>query len=111
MVTFFSKKTSLKIAEIVSDMKMDTLNGFTNHLKKVSDMDYSTVIENAIDETDKRWSNSYDVISGRKFFNRLSQWTQDEFGITICAQQLIPFFEVNDVPEEVSYIIRKFVDK
>lgn len=105
------QETSSKIDEIVSEMKMDTLNGFTNHLKKVSDMDYSSVIENAIDETDKRWCNPYDAISGRNFFNRLSQWTQDEFGITICAQQLIPFFEVNDIPKEVSYIIRKFVDR
>lgn len=105
------KDVSSKIDDIVSEMKMETLNGFTNHLKKVSDMDYSSVVESAIRETDKRWNNPSDIISGRNFFNRLSRWTQDEFGITINAHQLIQLFSVNEVPNEISCLIRKFVER
>ena len=54
-----------------------------------------------IDSKDKVFRKSKDtsdIISGREFFNILSSLTEDEFGITISARQLIPYFRPNEVP-------------
>ena len=51
----------------------------------------------------------YDVISGREFFNVLSLWTQEEYGITISARQLVPYFNINDVPHEIKLVISEIM--
>lgn len=61
-----------------------------------------------IDSKDKVFRKSKDtsdIISGREFFNILSSLTEDEFGITISARQLIPYFRPNEVPNEIKEII------
>ena len=51
----------------------------------------------------------YDIISGREFFNVLSLWTQEEYGITISARQLVPYFNINDVPQEIKLVISEIM--
>ena len=51
----------------------------------------------------------YDIISGREFFNVLSLWTQEEYGITISARQLVPYFNINDVPHEIKLVISEIM--
>ena len=45
------------------------------------------------------------IISGKAFFNALSEWTYQEYGVTISARQIIPFFYVNEVPQEIKDVI------
>lgn len=52
---------------------------------------------------------TFSVISGREFFNILSLWTQVEYGITISARQLIPYFKPGEVPSEVKEVITKIM--
>ena len=104
------EKVSQKIDEIIANMKMDTLNGITNHLKKVSD-NPSSAVDDAIKELEKRWKNPLEVISGRHFFSRLSRWTQDEFDLSITGLQLIPYFTAEEVPTEIKNLISLFVER
>ena len=51
-----------------------------------------------------------DIISGREFFNILSLWTQEKFGITISARQVIPYFNAEEIDSEIRDIISRVVD-
>lgn len=98
-----------KIDEIVSDMKVDSLNGLTACIHKTADVDQTTAIENAVTELNQRWSTPYNIISGKNFFNRLSRWTQDCFDMTISARQVVPYFSPDEVPGEVARVINNIM--
>lgn len=100
---------SNKIDEIISDMKVDTLNGLTACIHKTEDVDQTIAIEHAIEELNQRWTSPYNIISGKNFFNRLSRWTQDFFNMTISARQLVPYFSPDEVPSEVARVIGKIM--
>ena len=55
-------------------------------------------------------SNLLDAIPGRAFFYEFSKWTQDKFGITITPRQLVPYFKINEVPEEIKKLIVNIMD-
>lgn len=61
------------------------------------------------EELCKRYKIPFDTLSGRDFFNVLSSWTQKEYGISISARQVIPYFKVNEVPTEISNVIMKII--
>lgn len=102
---------NLKIDEIVSDMKVDTLNGLTKIIQQSSKDDLSVILDRAMQELEIRWDSPYNIISGRNFFNRLSLWTQDSFGITISARQIVPYFSREEVPNEIVSVISNIMDK
>lgn len=101
----------LKIDEIISDMKVDTLSGLTSSIQKSSDIEHSEAIDKAVQELNLRWDSPYNIISGKSFFNRLSRWTQDNFDIIISARQIIPFFLAEEVPSEIVRVITKIMSK
>ena len=69
-------------------------------------MEYSSGATNTnIEELQNEYKQPYDIISGREFFNILSLWTQEEYGITISARQIIPYFRAEDVSNEIKKII------
>ena len=105
------EELSLKIDEIVSNMKVDTLNGLTKTIQQSSNDDISIILDRAMQELEMRWNSPYNIISGRNFFNRLSLWTQDCFDITISARQLVPYFNREEVPNEIISVIARIMDK
>ena len=70
-----------------------------------------SAMEEAWEELNERWQEPLDVISGRKFFNLLSEWTLEYFGVSISARQVVPCFRAPDVPYEVEYVISKIMDE
>lgn len=100
-----------KIDEIVSEMKVDTLTGITTSIQKFSEVEHSEAIDKAVEELNLRWCDPYSIISGKNFFNRLSRWMQDCFGITISARQLVPYFSVDEVPDEIVHVITWIINK
>ena len=74
---------------------------------------FDSIIENAngnlqrsdIDETNYRLDEPLNIISGKAFFNALSEWTFEEYGVTISARQIIPYFYANEVPQEIKDVI------
>ena len=61
------------------------------------------------EEIDHRLNNPYDAISGKKFFELLSNWTQDNYEIPISALHVIPYFERHEVPNEVATLVSKIM--
>ena len=57
----------------------------------------------------KQCDNPLHIISGRKFFKLLSSWTLEEFGITINARKIIPYFHVSEVPIEIKKVINEIM--
>lgn len=58
-----------------------------------------------IDETNYRLDEPLNIISGKAFFNALSEWTHEEYGVTISARQIIPYFHISEVPKEIKVVI------
>ena len=54
--------------------------------------------------------NPLDVISGRMFFNLFSKWTQQEYGVTVSARQIVPMFTPQQVPSELKNVISMLLD-
>lgn len=65
----------------------------------------SETLHKSISEIYQENDNSFDIISGKEFFNILSMWTQEEFNITISARQVIPYFLSEEVPSEIRDVI------
>ena len=53
----------------------------------------------------RRGKPTSDIISGRDFFSILSSLTQVEYGISISARQVIPYFHLDEIPLEIKTII------
>lgn len=69
-------------------------------------MEYSSGATNTnIEELQNDYKQPYDIISGREFFNILTLWTQEEYGITISARQVIPYFHYEEIPSEIRAVI------
>ena len=69
-------------------------------------MEYSRSATNTnIEGLQNDYKQPYDIISGREFFNILSLWTQEEYGITISARQVISYFRVEEVSNEIKKVV------
>jgi predicted ATPase len=81
------------IDSILNDMKEDVLT-------------YSSGATNTnVEELRNDYKQPCDIVSGREFFNILSLWTQGEYGITISARQVVPYFRTEEVPREITMVI------
>lgn len=58
-----------------------------------------------IDETNHRLDEPLIIISGKAFFNALSEWSHQKYGVTISARQIIPYFYAYEVPREIKDVI------
>ena len=95
--------------KLQGDIDKDILNGVMQSIAKdmMEDvMEYSSGATNTnIEELQNDYKQPYDIISGREFFNILSLWTQEEYGITISARQVIPYFRAEEIPIEIREVI------
>jgi hypothetical protein len=100
-----------KMHDIIIGMHDDVLNGMTVELQMNEAGRDESAMEEAWEELNERWQEPLDVISGRKFFNLLSVWTLENFGISISARQVLPCFRAQEVPYEVEYVISKIMNE
>lgn len=85
------------IVSILNDMKEDVLT-------------YSSGATNTnVEELRNDYKQPSDIVSGREFFNILSLWTQEEYGITISARQVVPYFHNEEVALEIKNVIAKIM--
>lgn len=94
------EKLNSVMSGIKSEMKDDIINYSISNLR-----------EEVLDvQKAYRSLDADDIISGREFFNILSLWAQEKFGITISARQVIPYFNAEEIDSEIRDIISRFVD-
>ena len=99
-----------KINEIVAGMKDEVLNGIAAEIQRnISGMN-EEAMEDAWEELNNRWIQPLDIIPGRWFFINLSMWTQENYGVSVSARQVIPFFKPEEVPYEVQIVISAIME-
>ena len=99
-----------KINELVAGMKDEVLNGIAAEIQRSSSGKSEAAMEDAWEELNNRWIQPYDIVSGRRFFITLSMWTQENYGVSISARQVIPFFRPDEVPYEVQIVISAIME-
>ena len=100
-----------KIEEIVDTLEGDVLENISRELITNS-ANVNTIHNLALtnEEIDHRLNNPYEAISGKKFFELLSNWTQENYEIPISALHVIPYYERHEVPNEVATLISKIMN-
>ena len=99
-----------KIEEVVNTLEGDVLENISREL--IANSANVNAIHNMAlsnEEIDHRLNNPHDAISGKKFFELLSNWTQENYEIPISALHVIPYFERHEVPNEVASLISKIM--
>lgn len=86
-----------KIQEILS-------SNYKKIEKKVKNVDDNGNDVN-IDEINYRLDEPLNIISGKAFFKALSAWTRKEYGVSIGARQIVPYFLPSEVPSEIKTVI------
>ena len=99
-----------KIDEIVAGMKDDVLNGIAAEIQRNTRGMNEEAMEDAWEELNNRWIQPLDIIPGRRFFINLSMWTQENYGVSVSARQVIPFFKPEEVPYEVQIVISAIME-
>ena len=99
-----------KINEIVSGMKEEVLNGIAAEIQRNTSGKSEAAMEEAWEELNNRWILPLDIVPGRRFFINLSMWTQENYGVSINARQVIPFFRPEEVPYEVQIVISAIME-
>lgn len=99
-----------KINEIVAGMKDEVLNGITAEIQRNTSGLNEDAMEDAWEELNNRWIQPVDIVSGRRFFINLSMWTQENYGVSVSARQVVSFFRPEEVPYEVQIVISAIMD-
>ena len=95
-----------KLKGIITEEKLDdVMHGLAKDMKDDLIKFSIEKSENSMSDIFQENDNSYDIISGKEFFNILSIWTQEEFDISISARQVIPYFQREEVPSEIRDVI------
>lgn len=58
-----------------------------------------------LDEVNFRLDEPLNIISGKSFFKLLSDWTREEYGVSISARQIVSYFYHSEVPVEIKVVI------
>ena len=93
--------------DITTEILNNVMYSILNEIKENTQKNFDD--NGNIDSIDK-CENPFDFISGREFFNILSLWTKDEYGITISARQVIPYLRTEEVPNEVKEVIKNIME-
>lgn len=91
-------------------MKDEVLNGIAAEIQKNSSGKSEAAMEDAWEELNNRWIQPLDIVSGRRFFITLSIWTQEKYGVSISARQVIPSFKPDEVPYEAQIVISAIME-
>lgn len=95
-----------KVFEIIKLMKEEVFTRVSVGVNSGTEINQMGVL----DETELRLDEPFDIISGKKFFTLLSEWTNEQFGVKISARLLIPYFYPDEVPSEVQYVVSSIMD-
>ena len=102
-------------SELSVELLRDKIDSIIKELTDEAFFDLSeevneTVYDKALEELKIKCSNPIDIISGRKFFNNLSLWSQETLGVSVSALQVIPYFTIDEIPLEIKTLIDSIVN-
>ena len=102
-------------SELSVELLRDKIDSIIKELTDEAFFDLSeelneTVYDKALEELKIKCGNPIDIISGRKFFNNLSLWSQETLGVSVSALQVIPFYSIDEIPLEIKTLIDSIVN-
>jgi predicted ATPase len=85
--------------------------------REIISSEFETIVKNTggeikkldIDEANYRLDEPLNIISGKAFFNNLSIWTREVYGVSISARQVVPYFSPHEVPDEMRFVIESIM--
>ena len=100
-----------KMKEIEEGLKENVQDGIASEIqKRDKSLDYSTVRRIVSTKMRVLWKQPLNVIPGKTFIKRLSEWSSKEYGVCIQAMSIIPFFEPAEVPQEIKDVISTIIE-
>ena len=100
-----SRNGSVYQSRIVSKIKEILISQKEEVFESIVGNSSGRLLKSEIDESNYRLDEPLNIISGKAFFNALSDWTYEEYGVGISARQIIPYFYPIEVPEEIKTVI------
>lgn len=101
-----------RIDLIAESLKDEAVNAMAGEILESGEhsIDFRAAMKEAQMLMVKRWQNRLDVISGKTLFKILSEWTQEQYGISVSASQIIPYFRDYEIPYEIKKVITTIVE-
>lgn len=100
-----------KIGEIVEDLKETVQDGLGSEIEKQDrKLDFATVRQRASARMKELWKNPLEIIPGKELVKRLSIWTRKEYGVSIQALGIIPYFRPDEVPCEIKEVVAAIIN-
>lgn len=99
-----------KMNEIVESMYSEVHDSIATSIQDKSrstpnPYSYATAKKLASERMMQLWHHPFDVVSGKNFIKKLATWTSKEYGITFQALNIVPYYKVEEIPEEVINVI------
>lgn len=100
-----------KMTELANQEKETVLDNIaTSLLEEDNALAFKTVKQKAEKILEKRWVNPMGVVPGKDYLKHLSAWSQTEYGVGFNALTIVPFFEPEEVPDEIKTVVRSIVE-
>lgn len=99
-----------KIEEIENELKDEVQDGLASEIQKQDkSLEFSTVRKMIMHRLKELWKNPLYIVPGKKFIKILSSWTKKEYGVSVQALSIIPFFDPEEIPTEMKDVITAIV--
>lgn len=104
-----SKEVAEKIKVICEELKDDTTDSFASEIKNLNTKkEIKTINFEARAYVNERWSNGYmNMVSGKSILAGIFVWLKEEYKISINKFMIAREFEVNEIDNEIIYVVDK----
>lgn len=100
-----------KIGEILSNLEDDTFDlistEFKNRDRSITAGSANKFSRDSIKECKRIYGNILPLVSGKFLISKLSEWSQEEFGVSFSPVSIIKTLELSEIPLEITEVIGK----
>ncbi len=65
----------------------------------------STARKKALSELEISWNDKYSIVSGKSLIKKISNWTNDDFNVSLNSNKLAQELTINEIPTELKDVI------
>lgn len=71
----------------------------------------STARKKALSELEISWNDKYSIVSGKSLIKKISNWTNDDFNVSLNSNKLAQELTINEIPTELKDVIMSIENK
>ncbi|HCE56331.1 MAG TPA: ATP-dependent endonuclease [Prolixibacteraceae bacterium] len=99
-----------KIESLAETLKEDYLDLLTDKIHSDSRrngklLEPSTARKKAQKELENLWVKKYSLVSGKSLIKKISNWTNDDYGVSLNSNKLAQELTISEIPGEVKNVI------